>query len=110
MRMMRLVITRVKLGSSAAFPVRELNIYAELMPSTSKLADLEFKPKGIILSGSPHCEICWNHKGRVAKCDHHEYGLTEVQINADGDQPPVMPPDFHVIGRTSTTPYAAIAV
>ncbi|KAG2359176.1 hypothetical protein BDR07DRAFT_1452443 [Suillus spraguei] len=30
---------------------RELNVYAELMP---KLADLKFKPKGIILSGSPY--------------------------------------------------------
>ncbi|KAG2360057.1 GMP synthase [Suillus spraguei] len=33
---------------------RELNVYAELMPCTSKLADLKFKPKGIILSGSPY--------------------------------------------------------
>ncbi|KAG2363799.1 hypothetical protein BDR07DRAFT_1483177 [Suillus spraguei] len=33
---------------------RELNVYAELMPCTSKLADLKFKPKGIILSRSPY--------------------------------------------------------
>ncbi|KAG2352416.1 GMP synthase C terminal domain-containing protein [Suillus spraguei] len=33
---------------------RELNVYAELMPCTSKLADFKFKPKGIILSGSPY--------------------------------------------------------
>ncbi|KAG1852741.1 class I glutamine amidotransferase-like protein [Suillus subluteus] len=140
---------------------RELNVYAELMPCTSKLADLKFKPKGIILSGSPYSvydddaphadpgiytlgvpilgicyglqEICWNHKGQVAKCDHREYGLAEVQISrssesgnsvdalfeglgdqmqvwmSHGDQLSVMPPDFHVIGRTSTAPYAAIA-
>ncbi|OJA15845.1 hypothetical protein AZE42_09900 [Rhizopogon vesiculosus] len=33
---------------------RELNVYAELMPCTTKLTDLKFKPKGIILSGSPY--------------------------------------------------------
>jgi GMP synthase (glutamine-hydrolysing) len=140
---------------------RELNVYAELMPCTSKLADLKFKPKGIILSGSPYSvydddaphadpgiytlgvpilgicyglqEICWNHKGQVAKCDHREYGLAEFQISrssesgnsvdalfeglgdqmqvwmSHGDQLSIMPPDFHVIGRTSTAPFAAIA-
>ncbi|KAG1854281.1 hypothetical protein F4604DRAFT_2043213 [Suillus subluteus] len=30
-------------------------------------------------------EICWNHKGRVAKCDHREYGLAEVQISRSGE-------------------------
>ncbi|KAG2360071.1 GMP synthase [Suillus spraguei] len=140
---------------------RELNVYAELMPCTSKLADLKFKPKGIILSGSPYSvydddaphadpgiytlgvpilgicyglqELCCNYKGQVAKCDHREYGLAEVQISrssgsgnsvdalfeglgdqmqvwmSHGDQLSVMPPDFHVIGRTNTAPYAAIA-
>lgn len=140
---------------------RELNVYAELMPCTSKLADLKFKPKGIIFSGSPYSvydddaphadpgiytlgvpilgicyglqELCCNYKGQVAKCDHREYGLAEVQISrssgsgnsvdalfeglgdqmqvwmSHGDQLSVMPPDFHVIGRTNTAPYAAIA-
>ncbi|KAG1834957.1 hypothetical protein DFJ58DRAFT_868470 [Suillus subalutaceus] len=126
---------------------RELNVYAELIHCTSKLADLKFKPTGIILSGYPYSaydddaphvypgiytlgvpilgmryafqEICWNHKGRVAKCDHREYGLAEVQISrssesvssvdalfeglgdqmqvwmSHGDQLSVMPPDFH---------------
>ncbi|KAG2336312.1 adenine nucleotide alpha hydrolases-like protein [Suillus weaverae] len=76
-------------------------------------------------------EICWNRKGQVAKCDHREYGLAEVQISRFsesgnsvdalfeglGDQMQVglditrrsTPPDFHVIRRTSTAPYAAIA-
>ncbi|KAG1834959.1 hypothetical protein DFJ58DRAFT_868473 [Suillus subalutaceus] len=140
---------------------RELNVYAELIHCTSKLADLKFKPTGIILSGYPYSaydddaphvypgiytlgvpilgmryafqEICWNHKGRVAKCDHREYGLAEVQISrssesvssvdalfeglgdqmqvwmSHGDQLSVMPPDFHVIGRTNAAPYTAIA-
>ncbi|KIH89405.1 hypothetical protein SPBR_07778 [Sporothrix brasiliensis 5110] len=33
--------------------LRGLNVYAEMLPCTTKLADLPFKPKGIILSGGP---------------------------------------------------------
>ncbi|BGO96963.1 GMP synthase (glutamine-hydrolyzing) [Rhodotorula toruloides] len=32
---------------------REFNVYCEMLPCTQKLADLKWKPKGIILSGSP---------------------------------------------------------
>lgn len=34
--------------------LRELNIYSEMLPCTQKIADLDFKPKGVILSGSPY--------------------------------------------------------
>ncbi|KAL3951951.1 hypothetical protein ACCO45_013668 [Purpureocillium lilacinum] len=34
--------------------LRELNVYSEMLPCTTKLADLPFKPKGIILSGGPN--------------------------------------------------------
>lgn len=34
--------------------MRELNIYCEMLPCTQKIADLDFKPKGIILSGGPY--------------------------------------------------------
>ncbi|PFH60163.1 hypothetical protein XA68_11377 [Ophiocordyceps unilateralis] len=34
--------------------LRELHVLAELLPCTTKLADLDFKPKGIILSGGPY--------------------------------------------------------
>ncbi|KAH8704411.1 GMP synthase [Phaeosphaeriaceae sp. PMI808] len=34
--------------------LRELNVYSEMLPCTTKLADLEFKPKGVILSGGPY--------------------------------------------------------
>ncbi|KAA8644573.1 GMP synthase (glutamine-hydrolyzing) [Aspergillus tanneri] len=33
---------------------RELNVYSEMLPCTQKLADLPWKPKGIILSGGPY--------------------------------------------------------
>ncbi|EPQ52894.1 hypothetical protein GLOTRDRAFT_131817 [Gloeophyllum trabeum ATCC 11539] len=140
---------------------RELNVYAELMPCTQKVKDLKWKPKGIILSGSPYSvydndaphvdpevfemdvpvlgicyglqEMAWNLKGKVAKCDHREYGFAKVQVQkvgngnssvdalfeglgdemevwmSHGDQLSEMPTDFHIIGRTQTAPYAAIA-
>ncbi|KAI0316907.1 GMP synthase [Amylostereum chailletii] len=140
---------------------RELNVYAELMPCTQKLKELKWKPKGVILSGSPYSvydadaphvdpevfdlgvpilgicyglqEIAWNLKGKVAKCDHREYGFAQVQITkagekgssvdalfeglgdemqvwmSHGDQLSEPPVDFHVIGQTKTAPFAAIA-
>ncbi|KAJ3788283.1 hypothetical protein GGU11DRAFT_798138 [Lentinula aff. detonsa] len=96
---------------------REHNVYAELQPCTVKLADLHFKPKGIILSGSPYSvydkdsphvdpavfelkvpilgicyglqEMAWALKGKVERSDHREYGFAQLQINKihDGDSP-----------------------
>ncbi|EPT01677.1 hypothetical protein FOMPIDRAFT_1161212 [Fomitopsis schrenkii] len=140
---------------------RELNVYAELMPCTQKVKALSWKPKGIILSGSPYSvydddaphvdpdvfelgvpilgicyglqEIAWQLKGQVSKCDHREYGFAQLQVNkigsgkktvdalfeglgdemqvwmSHGDQLSQPPADFHVIGRTSSAPYAALA-
>ncbi|KAH9905764.1 GMP synthase [Xylariomycetidae sp. FL2044] len=34
--------------------LRELNVYSEMLPCTTKLQDLAWKPKGIILSGGPY--------------------------------------------------------
>jgi GMP synthase (glutamine-hydrolysing) len=34
--------------------LREFNVYSEMLPCTTKLADLDFTPKGIILSGGPY--------------------------------------------------------
>ncbi|KAF8313696.1 GMP synthase [Clavulina sp. PMI_390] len=87
---------------------RELNVYAELLPCTQKIKDLTWKPKGVILSGSPYSvydadsphvdpevfeigvpilgicyglqEIAWKLGGQVAACDHREYGFATVQI------------------------------
>ncbi|KAJ8693193.1 GMP synthase (glutamine-hydrolyzing) [Pleurotus ostreatus] len=92
---------------------REHKVYAELMPCTTKLKDVHFKPKGIILSGSPYSvydkdsphvdpevfsfgvpilgicyglqEMAWNLQGKVAKCEHREYGYAQIQISKVGD-------------------------
>ncbi|KAL0953087.1 hypothetical protein HGRIS_004360 [Hohenbuehelia grisea] len=131
------------------------------MPCTTKIKDVHFKPKGIILSGSPYSvydkdsphvdpevfelgipilgicyglqEMAWNLKGKVDKCDHREYGFAQVQISkvenghsavnalfeglgdemqvwmSHGDQLSEIPPEFHVIGKTNSAPFAAIA-
>ncbi|KAF9444687.1 GMP synthase [Macrolepiota fuliginosa MF-IS2] len=91
---------------------REHHVYAELLPCTTKLSEVKFKPKGIILSGSPYSvydkdsphvdpavfeagvpvlgicyglqELAWNLGGQVTKCDHREYGFAEVKINKIG--------------------------
>ncbi|KAK7036348.1 hypothetical protein R3P38DRAFT_2617042 [Favolaschia claudopus] len=93
---------------------REHNVYAELMPCTTQLKDVKFKPKGIILSGSPYSvydknsphadpsifdlgvpilgicyglqEMAWQLKGTVEKCDHREYGFAQVKISKIGGE------------------------
>ncbi|KAF9778903.1 GMP synthase [Thelephora terrestris] len=136
---------------------RELNVYAELLPCTQKLSELEFKPKGVILSGGPYSvyddgsphvdpevwslgvpilgicyglqEMAWQLKGKVAECDHREYGFAQIHVEkigngadilfeglgeelevwmSHGDQLSQIPADFHVIGHTPTAPFAAI--
>lgn len=34
--------------------LRELNVYSEMLPCTQKIAELKWKPKGVILSGGPY--------------------------------------------------------
>ncbi|KAF8666717.1 GMP synthase [Rhizoctonia solani] len=87
---------------------REHNVYAELMPCTQKIKELKWKPKGIILSGSPYSvydegsphvdpdvfelgvpvfgicyglqEIAQVFGGKVEPHTHHEYGFAEVEV------------------------------
>ena len=88
--------------------LRELNIYSEMLPCTQKLAELSWKPKGVILSGSPYSvyaddaphvdpdvfkldvpilgicyglqELAWHHGKNVAAGDKKEYGHSALQI------------------------------
>ncbi|KAK4574532.1 GMP synthase (glutamine-hydrolyzing) [Recurvomyces mirabilis] len=94
--------------------LRELNIYSEMLPCTQKLTDLDFKPKGIILSGGPYSvyasdaphvdptvfelavpvlgicyglqEIAWHHGKDVVAGEKREYGHAELNIHADGSE------------------------
>ncbi|KAM6484264.1 class I glutamine amidotransferase-like protein [Trichoderma sp. SZMC 28011] len=90
--------------------LRSLKVYAEMLPCTAKLADLTWKPKGIVLSGgpssvydegSPHVdpavfelgvpilgicygcqEIAWqSNSENVARGTAREYGHADVTIH-----------------------------
>lgn len=95
--------------------IRELGVYCELLPCTQKLADLHFKPKGIILSGSPYSVydkdaprvdpavfdagvpilgICYGLQemttymgGKVEACEHREYGHAMLSITKHSGHP-----------------------
>jgi GMP synthase (glutamine-hydrolysing) len=88
--------------------LRELNVYSEMLPCTQKLADLEWKPKGVILSGGPYSvyapdaphvdpevfnldvpilgicyglqEIAWHNGKGVAAGEKREYGRVTLQV------------------------------
>ncbi|KAG6013467.1 GMP synthase (glutamine-hydrolyzing) [Claviceps pusilla] len=85
--------------------LRPLNVYTEMLPCNTKLADLTWKPKGIILSGgpssvydegSPHVDpavfelgvpilgICYEKSGNVARGTAREYGHADVTIQKAG--------------------------
>ncbi|TIA93182.1 hypothetical protein E3P99_00319 [Wallemia hederae] len=94
---------------------RELNVYCEMLPCTQKLKDLSWKPKGIILSGSPYSTydkdaprvdpdvfnagvpvlgICYGLQettnvfgGKVEACDHREYGFAQLDIVRNEQHP-----------------------
>ncbi|PKS08132.1 hypothetical protein jhhlp_005407 [Lomentospora prolificans] len=117
--------------------LRELNVLAELLPCTTKLADLDFKPKGIVLSGGPFSvyedgaphvdpayfelpdtpilgvcyglqEIAW----RLSKDNviaGTEAFLIRVQYMSHGDRLSQLPEGFITIATTRNSPYAAIA-
>ncbi|KAL1971322.1 hypothetical protein VTN77DRAFT_274 [Rasamsonia byssochlamydoides] len=89
--------------------LRELNIYSEMLPCTQKIADLPWKPKGVILSGSPFSvyeegaphvdpdvfnldvpilgicyglqELAWHHGKNVLASEKKEYGHALLNIH-----------------------------
>ena len=94
--------------------LRELNVYSEMLPCTQKLADLSWKPKGVILSGGPYSvyekdaphvdpavfeldvpllgicyglqEIAWHHGKNVLAGEKREYGHAALKIQRHADQ------------------------
>ncbi|KAH9813631.1 class I glutamine amidotransferase-like protein [Melampsora americana] len=87
---------------------RELNVYCEMLPCTFKIKELKWRPKGVILSGSPYSvyepdsprvdpdvfnlgvpvlgicyglqEIARTFGGKVIACDRKEYGSAMLDI------------------------------
>lgn len=88
--------------------IREAGVYCELLACTVKIDSLKFKPKGIILSGSPYSvydkdaphvdpkvwemgvpilgicyglqEIAWTKGGKVEPHDKREYGKSTISV------------------------------
>lgn len=88
--------------------LRELNVYSEMLPCTQKIAELTWKPKGIILSGGPYSvyaadaphvdpavfeldvpilgicyglqEMAWHHGKNVLAGEKREYGHAALNI------------------------------
>lgn len=91
--------------------IRELGVYCELLACNTRIADLKFKPKGVILSGGPYSvydkdaphvdslvwdlkvpvlgicyglqEIAWGRGGQVDPSDKKEYGKADISIVAE---------------------------
>ena len=90
--------------------LRECHVYAEMLPCTQKIKDLTWKPKGVILSGSPFSvyaegsphvdpavfdlgvpilgicyglqELAWTHdRGAVTESSEREYGKAEIVVH-----------------------------
>lgn len=88
--------------------LREFNVYAEMLPCIQKIAELSWKPKGIILSGGPYSvyaedaphvdhdifklgvpilgicygmqELAWINGKGVARGDKREYGPATLNV------------------------------
>ncbi|KAH8159045.1 hypothetical protein CIB48_g9205 [Xylaria polymorpha] len=68
--------------------LRALGVFAELLPCTTKVADLPWKPKGIVFSGGMKSlnvygcqEIAWRIDSKnVARGEAREYGHADVNI------------------------------
>ncbi|TKA57266.1 GMP synthase [glutamine-hydrolyzing] [Cryomyces minteri] len=73
--------------------LRELNIYSEMLRCDQKLAELSWKPKGVILSGAlfelnvPVLGICyglqeiaWHHGKNVLAGEKREYGHATLKV------------------------------
>ncbi len=64
--------------------MRELNVYSEMLPCTQKLADLGWRPKGIILSGGPYSVY-------QPDAPHADPAVFEVGGNDDDDNKDRLP-------------------
>lgn len=88
--------------------LREFNVYAEMLPCTQKISELNWKPKGVILSGGPYSvyaddaphvdhavfdlgvpilgicygmqELAWINGKKVARGEKREYGPATLTV------------------------------
>ncbi|KAI9728578.1 MAG: GMP synthase (glutamine-hydrolyzing) [Cirrosporium novae-zelandiae] len=110
--------------------LRELNVYSEMLPCTQKLKDLSWKPKGVILSGSPYSvyeegaphvdpavfdlgvpilgicyglqEIAWHYGKDVLAGERREYGHATLQVERHEGKAVHVDQLFQGVGDTLT--------
>ena len=111
--------------------LRELNVYSEMLPCTQKISDLDWKPKGVILSGGPYSvydkdaphvdpvifelgvpvlgicfglqEIAWYYKKtNVLAGEKREYGHAKVKIESHVGQAEHIDKLFSNLGENMT--------
>ena len=96
--------------------LREINVYSELLPCTQQISELNWRPKGIILSGGPYSvyevgaphvdsaifelgvpilgicyglqEIAWHYGKNVLAGEKREYGHANIQIQKHPNKTP----------------------
>lgn len=107
--------------------LREINVYSEMLPCTQKIAELSWKPKGIILSGGPYSvyapdaphvdpavfdldvpilgicyglqEIAWTHGQNVSAGEKREYGRAQLQLEPHTSMSPHVDELFKGLGQ-----------
>lgn len=107
--------------------LRELNVYSEMLPCTQKISELSWKPKGVILSGSPFSvydpdaprvdeqvfelgvpvlgicyglqEIAWYHGTKAAESEKKEYGHAQLTIHGHDGKSAHMDRLFQGLGK-----------
>ncbi|KAL8758781.1 MAG: hypothetical protein Q9184_003822 [Pyrenodesmia sp. 2 TL-2023] len=104
--------------------LRDLNVYSELLPCTQRISDLDFRPKGVILSGGPYSvydsgaphvdpavfeldipilgicyglqEIAWQHnQENVLAGEKREYGHARLALERHAGDPSQVNDLFH---------------
>ncbi|KAI9794382.1 MAG: GMP synthase (glutamine-hydrolyzing) [Peltula sp. TS41687] len=106
--------------------LRELHVYSEMLPCTQKLADLQWTPKGIILSGGPYSvyeadaphvdpqvfeldvpilgicyglqEIAWHYGKSVLAGEKREYGHAVITVARGSENAEHVDRLFHGLG------------
>ena len=107
--------------------LRELNVYSEMLPCTQKILELNWKPKGVILSGGPYSvyeqdaphidpalfdlqvpilgicyglqEIAWHYGKNVLAGERREYGHASVKIERNESKEPHVNTLFSSLGE-----------
>ncbi|KAL2672162.1 hypothetical protein Neosp_012860 [[Neocosmospora] mangrovei] len=90
--------------------LRALSVYAEMLPCTTKLADLTWKPKGIVLSGEyGHADVTIHKVDNNVDRLFAGLGETMHAYMSHFDKLVRLPEGFVVVAKTANSEFAGIA-